>query len=298
MKEHNAQSLAGAELSLAEEPATGRQRLGQILVEAGRLLPSDVDRILAHARSHGMRFGQAGLDMDLITPDDLRYGLSVQFDYPYLGADSPLAAELVAAHRPDSAQAEQWRALRSQLSLRWLALAPRPHALAVVSPDRSEGRSVSAANLAITFSHLGLRTLLIDADLRQPRQHELFRLGAVAGLSDLLAGRAGGEVIAAIAELRGLSVLPAGTPAPNPQELLARPAFSRLLDSLAQPFDLLVIDTPAAAHYADAQTVAARCGAALLMARQHSSSLPRLAQLSQGLHEFGVNLVGTVLHEA
>jgi protein-tyrosine kinase len=93
-------------------------------------------------------------------------------------------------------------------------------------------------------------------------------------------------------------VLPAGTPAPNPLELLARPAFDRLLDSLAQPFDLLVIDTPAAAHYADAQTVAARCGAALLMARQHSSSLPRLAQLRQGLQEFGVNLVGTVLHEA
>jgi protein-tyrosine kinase len=290
------QPLAGAELSLAGEQA-GRQRLGQILVEAGRLLSSDVDHILTHARSHGMRFGQAGLVTGLLTADDLRYGLSVQFDYPYLGPESPLAAELVAAHRPDSAQAEQWRALRSQLSLRWLALAPRPHALAVVSPDRREGRSVSAANLAISFSQLGLRTLLIDADLRQPRQHELFRLGAVAGLSDLLAGRAGGEVIAAISELRGLSVLPAGTPPPNPQELLARPAFDRLLGSLAQPFDLMVIDTPAAAHYADAQTVAARCGAALLMARQHSSSLPRLAQLRQGLHEFGVNLVGTVLHE-
>ncbi len=297
MKGHPAPQLQeGALLPQGDRPS-GRLPLGQILVEAGRLLPQEVEQILSHQRSQGQRFGEAGLALGLLTEDDLRYALSVQFDYPYLGPDSPLSSELVAAHRPDSAQAEQWRALRSQLMLRWLAHAPAPHALAVLSPDRGEGRSNAAANLAISFSQLGRRTLLMDADLRQPRQHELFKLGRGGGLSDLLADRARGEVIAPVPGLRNLAVLPAGTPAPNPQELLGRPQFGQLLQSLGQDYDLIVVDTPAASVCADAHTVAVRCGAALLMARLHATSLPRLADLQQGLQNYGVALVGSVLNE-
>ena len=277
--------------------AGGRLPLGQILLEAGRLLAQDVEQILIHQRGGGQRFGEAGLALGLLTEDDLRYGLSVQFDYPYLGPDSPLAAELVAAHRPDSAQAEQWRALRSQLALRWLSRASPPHALAILSPDRGEGRSHAAANLAISFSQLGRRTLLIDADLRHPRQHELFKLGRGGGLSDLLADRASAEVIAPVPGLRCLAVLPAGTPAPNPQELLGRPRFAQLLHGLSQDYELIVVDTPAASACADAQSLAALCGAAMLMARLNATSLPRLVRLQQGLQACGVALVGSVLNE-
>jgi Mrp family chromosome partitioning ATPase len=144
---------------------------------------------------------------------------------------------------------------------------------------------------------LGQRTLLIDADLRQPRQQALFGLSQRQGLSDLLAGRVGQQVLCAIEGLRCLSVLPAGTPVPNPQELLARPAFDQLLQSLAQDHAVVILDTPAASQCADAQTVAVRAGAALLLARRHASSLPRLAQLRQGLGSLGVALVGSVLQE-
>ncbi|MEI7785439.1 MAG: chain length determinant protein tyrosine kinase EpsG [Betaproteobacteria bacterium] len=297
MKGHPAPQIQEGVLFERSEIATGRLPLGQILVEAGRLLPQEVVQILGHQSGRSQRFGEAGLALGLLTEDDLRYALSVQFDYPYLGPDSPLAAELVAAHRPDSAQAEQWRALRSQLALRWLRGAAPPHALAVLSPDRGEGRSNAAANLAISFAQLGRRTLLMDADLRQPRQHELFKLGRGGGLSDLLAERARGEVIAPVPDLRCLAVLPAGTPAPNPQELLGRPQFAQLLHALAQEYELIVVDTPAASLYADAHTVAQRCGAALLMARLNATSLPRLARLRQGLQDYDVALVGSVLNE-
>ena len=294
----SSQLLHAASLALTEgaDPDAALM-LGQILVQGGRLAAEDVDRIVDFQRAQGLRFGQAGQRLGLLTPDDLRYGLSVQFDYPYLGPDSAIDARLLAAHQPESAQAEQWRALRSELALRWLSVPAPSRALAVVSPDRREGRSLAAANLAIAFSQLGQRTLLIDADLRQPRQQALFGLSQHQGLSDLLAGRVGPQVLTAIEGLRCLSVLPAGTPVPNPQELLARPQFDQLLQSLAQDHAVVILDTPAAGQCADAQTVAVRAGAALLLARRHASSLPRLAQLRQGLGSLGVALVGSVLQE-
>jgi chain length determinant protein tyrosine kinase EpsG len=286
-------------LTVPARPPEGAGRgIGQILVESGRLSAADADRILQFQQDSQARFGEAGRALGLITEDDLRFALSVQFDYPYLGRDSGLSRDLVAAYQPASAQVEQLRALRSQLMLRWFSTAPERKGLAVVSAGRAEGRSYLAANLAIVFSQLGERTLLIDADLRTPRQHQLFDLGKQAGLSDMLAGRAGLEAVVPIPALRDLAVLPAGAIPPNPQELLGRPQFLKLLQSLGEEHDVILMDTPAAGHYADAHTVAVRAGAALLVARQGQTSVPKLAHLTHGLREFGVVVVGSVLNEA
>ncbi len=286
------------EAALAVGPASTRtQRMGQILVQAGRLAPEDVDRILALQAKSGKRFGQLGQELGLLTADDVRYALSVQFDYPYLSPDSDLAPELVMAHQPESAAAEQWRDLRSQLVLRSGASPGVPQRLAVLSADRKEGRSVAAANLAIAWAQMGRRTVLIDADLRQPRQHQLFNLGQAGGLSDWLAGRSPSEGLKPIAGLRGLSVLPAGTPVPNPQELLSQPEMAQLIHTLGEQHDLLVFDAPAASQCSDGLHVATQCGTAVLLAQRDVSSLPRLLQLSQGLRDLGVRVVGTVLRE-
>lgn len=286
-------------LTVPTKPPEGASRgIGQILVESGRLAAGDADRILEFQQGSRARFGEAGRALGLLTEDDLRFALSVQFDYPYLGRDSGLSRELVAAYEPSSAQVEELRALRSQLMLRWFSTAPERKGLAIVGAGRGEGRSYLAANLAIAFSQLGERTLLIDADLRSPRQHQLFGLGRQAGLSDLLAGRVGLQAVVPIPALRDLAVLPAGALPPNPQELLGRPQFLKLLQSFSEDHDVIIMDTPAASHYADAHTVAVRAGAALLVARQDMSSLPKLAHLTQGLREFGVGVVGSVLNQA
>jgi chain length determinant protein tyrosine kinase EpsG len=288
------------EAALAVSPAPLRaQRMGQILVESGRLAPEDVDRILALQSQSGKRFGQLGQELGLLSADDVRYALSVQFDFPYLGPDSALLPELVMAHQPESTAAEQWRGLRSQLALRGLANSGLPQRLAVLSPDRKEGRSVAAANLAIAWAQLGRRTLLIDADLRQPRQHLLFNLGQAAGLADALAGRSPVDgLIRTVPGLHGLSVLPAGTPAPNPQELLARPHMTQMLQALDEQHELLILDAPASSQCSDGLHVAAHCGLAVLIAHRDVSSLPRLLQLSQGLGDLGVRVAGTVLRES
>ena len=129
--------------------------------------------------------------------------------------------------------------------LRWFDAETERKALAIVSPSHGEGRSFIAANLAIVFSQLGERTLLVDADLRTPCQHELFKLGNTPGLSGLLAGSSNHHAVLRVPSLPGLSVLPAGAVPPNPQELLGRPAFVEAVYTLSRDFDVIIIDTPA-----------------------------------------------------
>lgn len=273
--------------------------MGAILIDAGYLTAENAESILRVQKALGMRFGDAAIQLGLLTEADISFALANQFDYLYLPpGDDSLSQELVAAYTPFNQVVEQLRALRSQLMLRCFDSRSQDKALAIVSPGKSDGRSFIAANLAVVFSQLGERTLLIDADLRHPRQHELFKLGNHGGLSELLAGRkAERGAIVRIPSLLGLCVLPAGAPPPNPQELLGRPAFSEALHSFSQDFDVIIIDTPSASAYADAQTIAVRAGSALMLARQHQSNMPAISELSNSLQQSGVIMVGSVLND-
>jgi len=205
--------------------------IGAILIDTGRLTPESAERILKLQKEQGLRFGDAAIQLGLLTETDIQRALSRQYDYPYLmPGDDRVSEEVVAAFKPFSPIVEQLRALRSQLMLRWIDAEAGHKTLAVVSAGRGEGRSFTAANLAVVFSQLGERTLLIDADLRNPRQHQLFNLENRIGLSSVLAGRAElPETIVRIPGLIDLSVLPAGATPPNPQELLSRPGCGRFI---------------------------------------------------------------------
>lgn len=113
----------------------------------------------------------------------------------------------------------------------------------------------------------------------------------------MLAGRAGSEALVRVPSLLGLSVLPAGAVPPNPQELLGRPAFTELLQTIGRDFEVVIIDTPAASAYADAQTLAVRAGAALVIARKNQSSVPDLAELTRSFQQSGATLVGSMLND-
>jgi protein-tyrosine kinase len=271
--------------------------MGAVLVNAGRLQIEDVERILQVQREKNLRFGEAACELKLLSKADIDYALARQFDFPYVQrGQSRLSEELVAAYEPFTAQAEALRSLRSQLLLRWFDSAPTLKALAVVSGERKEGRSFITANLAVVFAQLGQRTLLIDADLQNPRQHELFGIENTTGLSAMLSGRAGMEDIQAIGPLRNLSVLPAGIRPPNSQELLARPYFLHLLQHLAVHYDVMLLDTPAAGSTADAQIVAVRAGAVLIVARKNTARKWRVQGVSDTVAMHKAVLVGAVLN--
>jgi chain length determinant protein tyrosine kinase EpsG len=272
--------------------------IGAILVDAGRLSAEDAERVLKLQREREMRFGDAALSLGLVSQADIDFALARQFEYPYLvRGESPVDEELVAAYTPFSRVVERLRHTRSQLMLRWFGADTEQKTLAVVSPESGDGRSWLAANLAVVFSQLGERTLLIDADLRKPRQHTLFGIDNKQGLSAVLSGRGGPDAIKRISSLLDLSVLPSGALPPNPQELLARPIFSRLLAECASAFDVVLIDTPAAGEYADAHTISVRASGALLLAQRNRSRASKLRSVSEELMQAGATIVGAVLNE-
>jgi len=272
--------------------------IGAMLMDAGKLAPEDGERILRYAKDKGLRFGDAAVALKLVSQDDIAQVLARQFDYPYLvPGQSNVSPEVVAAWAPFSPQMEALRALRSQLMLRWFTGEEDRRSLAIVSPARGEGRSHLAANLAVVFSQMGEKTLLIDADLRGPRQHTLFGLGNVTGLSAVLADRADLSVIARIPAFIDLSVLAAGAIPPNPLELLGRDVFVNLMKACGENFDVVVVDTPAAEFGADGQIVAARCHGALMVARKNRSSLEDCRELAEAIKASDAALVGSVLND-
>jgi protein-tyrosine kinase len=152
-------------------------------------------------------------------------------------------------------------------------------ALAIISPEPGDGKTYCAANLAVTLAQLGGRTLLVDADMRGPRVHELFAMDNRAGLSGILCGRTDTQAIRAVPGVPTLFVLPVGTVPPNPLELVERPAFGLLMRELTAKFDHVVVDTPAAVYGADCAVIAARCGSALVIARKNASRVGSLQDL-------------------
>jgi capsular exopolysaccharide synthesis family protein len=188
------------------------------------------------------------------------------------------------------------RALRSELSRQVFRDGEPAASLAVVSPQAQDGKSFLSANLALAWSQAGRRTLLVDADLRGPRQHQIFGMDGGAGLSSLLSGRAGTEVIARVQDVPGLYVLPAGPLPPNPLELVDGPVFRDLMGELSSRFDQIVVDTPAGAYGADAGAIADRCAATLVVARRDASRLASLAALTARLSQGPARLAGVVMN--
>lgn len=275
------------------DPMVLDRSIGDFLRRARQLSDGQIEQILQHQRKRGIRFGEAAVALKLATPDEVLWALSQQFHYPYaLDHAREFNEELVVAIEPFGQQAEVFREIRSQLMMGVLAPEQRRSALAIVSCDPGDGKSFFAANMAIAFSQLGGRTLVIDADMRTPRQHELFRVPNEAGLSNVLSNRSDSNLMYRVPELPSLYVMPVGTVPPNPLELLQRPSFGLLMQELMGKFDHIVVDTPAASSGADARVIASRCGAALLLGRRGRTRMRAIEPLLHALQ--GVTRVAGV----
>lgn len=272
--------------------------IGSILADLRNLSADQVEKIAKHQRDKGVRFGEAAVGLGFASSDDVLFALSQQFHYPYAPEERRNASpELAALNKPFGVQAESFRAIRSQIMMRLFNEGQERRAIAVVSPDAGDGKTFFAANLAVVLAQLGGRTLLVDADLRHPRQHEVFGVDNKAGLSGILSGRAEAKVIQQVGGVPSLFVLPVGITPPNPLELVERPAFGLLIRELTSKFDHVVVDTPAACYGSDSAVIAARCGAALVVARKDHGRLATLQDLVANLAETPAALAGVVFNE-
>jgi len=278
--------------------AASRPQLGAILVREGKLSEENAGRIHEFQSAQRLRFGEAAVQLGLVGDEDVQQALAYQFDYPYLSIDDErVDPEVISAFCPFDPRVEAFRALRAQVVLRWLSVGGGGRAFAVIGPGRGDGRSYLAANLAVVFAQLGTRTVLIDADMRNPRQHNLFRVSNQSGLSQVLAGRGEPESIQHVQPFRDLSVIPAGPQPPNPQELLVRPHFQDLLEELANEYRVIIVDTPAGGNGADAQFIVRSTRAALMVIRKNHTRVRPATRFAQELGPTGVSMLGTVLNQ-
>lgn len=273
--------------------------IGDIIAQANNLSADQVAQVLAKQRESGLKFGEAAVALGFIKRQDVLWALSQQFQYPYEGDAQPsVSAELVVATNPFENSSEFFRDVRSQLISTTFNAAERRVALAVCSPDSGDGKTFFVANLAVAFSQLGARTLVVDADMRTPRLHEVFGLEAPAsGLSSILSGRAEANVIRPVDSLPSLYLLPVGVIPPNPLELIQRTAFDRLMLELLQKFDYVLVDTPAASHGSDCRVIAAKCGAALVIARAGATKVAPLKKLVDSLNRDDRRFAGVIMNE-
>jgi len=269
-------------------------RIGTRLVELGRLSQGDMHRVLQAQANSNLRFGELAVKLGLVSRTDVADALALQFNFPSLPTWAR-RSELLVATEPRSEVAEAVRTLRTQLALHWINKL-QTQCLSIVSADRGEGRSFIAANLALAFAQLNERTLLIDMNLRQPRQHEIFRVGNRYGVTSLLNGRNTGREIQRIDGYSSMYLLTSGPTPPSPQELLTARSLTPTLERLRTQFDIILVDTPAWSCGADAQMISAQTGHALLVSAPQHATRASTDHLLAALRRVGVTVAGAAVN--
>jgi polysaccharide biosynthesis transport protein len=205
------------------------------------------------------------------------------------------AVETVTQVRPQSQMAESYRALRTSLLLSNLGAPPK--VIMVTSARPQEGKTTTSINTAIVLSQKGVRVLLIDADLRRPSVHKTLGMGPRSGLSNVLTGSATlQQTITPAPMLPNLFILPAGTPPPNPAELLASAHMRDLLTELREQFDHIVIDTPPTLSVTDAVVLSPRADATILVIRSGQTTKQALRRARDILTQVNAHVAGVLLN--
>lgn len=197
---------------------------------------------------------------------------------------------------PASPIADRYRRLRLRLEQGTAEFPFRPQMTVITSAVPGEGKTTTAANLALAYAEdRTCRTLLVDADLRRPSLSGYITPRPVSGLSEVLAGKI--PLDRALIELTdaGLWVLPAGAPTRNPLGLLQSPNLVRFLDELRGRFDRIVIDTPPTVPFTDAAVVASHADGTLLLVRAGKTTKPLIRRARESL--VGASILGVVLND-
>lgn len=210
-------------------------------------------------------------------------------------ATSKEAVELVTQVRPQSQMAESYRALRTSLLLSNLGAPPK--VIMVTSALPQEGKTTTSINCAVVLAQKGIRVLLIDADLRRPSIHKTLGMGPRSGLSNVLTGSATLQhAITRSTILPNLSVLAAGTPPPNPAELLASPNMRDVLEELRGQYDHIVVDTPPTLSVTDAVVLSPRADAIVLVIRSGQTTKQALRRARNVLGQVNAKVAGVLLN--
>jgi tyrosine-protein kinase Etk/Wzc len=211
------------------------------------------------------------------------------------GRGAARAAGLVTVNDARSSGAEAYRTLRTNLIFSQAVQSLR--SIVVTSASPAEGKTTTAANMAVAFAQQGMRVLIVDCDLRRSRLHKMFSVAREPGLTELVIGKVEMEAAARETSVTGLYVMPSGQLPPNPSELLGGERMRKTLISLGEAFDLVVLDTPPLLAASDAAILATLADGVVLVVRAGETEADAGIQAMQQLSAVGARVVGAVLND-
>ncbi len=213
----------------------------------------------------------------------------------YLVENSTVDPIICSYHRPKSQTAEAFRAVRTAL---YFNTQGKEHSvIQVTSPTPGDGKTTLAANLAVSIAQSGKRCLLVDADMRRPRQAVTFGIQSEEGFATILSGQSHWrDVVQECEEVGGLSVLPSGAKPNNPAELSSLPAVKDLIEELREEYDFVIIDTPPLLAVTDPCPIAARVDGVILTLRIKKNVRISAERASEILRNLGANIIGLVVN--
>ncbi|MEI6419560.1 MAG: protein tyrosine kinase [Sphingomonadales bacterium] len=269
------------------------------LLRQGYLTKEQAAHVQRHQAERGLDFDQAALELGYISTDDLDRARDQLVTSLALVASvrRPVSDELAVLSDPGGLQSEAFRLLRTQIISQHIRNGRR--GLAIVAPADGVGCTYVAGNLAVALSQAGLKTLIIDANMRNPRLDQMFGFEPDApGLSSFLTLQvARPERVVSANVLPSLAVMTAGPATARPQELLSGHRFRDGVNTLLREYDLVIFDTPAANTNADALSVGSAAGYGLLVARRDQSYYRDIITLRGQLTDSRCVVVGSVLNE-
>ncbi len=204
-------------------------------------------------------------------------------------------ANVISHKNPKSMISESIKILRT--NLQFSNVDGKLKTLMITSSVPGEGKSFTTANLAVSFAALGMRTLVIDCDMRRGTQHKQFSLTNVNGLSDLLLDAAPDYTkYAKITTVDNLEVITAGTVPPNPSELLSSTSFTNILNALKERYDIILLDVPPVTVVPDASIVATKVDRTVLVTRIKVTPMEELEKTKKMLENVKANMAGVVVN--
>lgn len=264
----------------------------------GMLSDEQAARVVAHQAERGLDFDQSALELGFISHDELNRARDELINSMALQVPTrPVSDELVILTDPVGGKAESIRLLRTQIVAQHIKAGRR--ALALVAAVEGSGCTFLTANLAASLSQIGIKTLLIDSNMRSPRLDQIFGLDPNGvGLSSYLTLQvARPERVVHANVIPNLSIIAAGPPVSRPQELLSSARFRDGMNMLLREYDIALFDTPPANTCADALAIAGTVGYGLMVARRDQALFSDVSALSEQLSAARCTVIGSVLSE-
>ncbi|MFC1644111.1 polysaccharide biosynthesis tyrosine autokinase, partial [Candidatus Omnitrophota bacterium] len=247
----------------------------------------------------GLAFLFEGLDQSINTPEDIKNYLRLpalaSIALPKEEDDKIIQPEFISSKKPRSTISESYRGLRT--SIMFTAVEHKRKTLLLTSSGPQEGKTTNAINLAIVMAQSGEKTLLLDADLRQPRVEKAFGIKSEHGLTELLVGKENFDTVVRRTDIENLDIVTCGAIPPNPSELLGSKKMNELLQTLEGRYDRIIIDSPPVLAVTDAVVLSGKVDGSIIVVRAGETNRNAVLKTREIMESLAAsNVIGVILN--